>query len=110
MKKAKRKQLDEKIKKKLEDDFKKNDSHNLFKTVRQLEGKPRKSLTVVKNQKKDKTTKAEEVLKIWKDHYRQHLNTEFPHYENILQSIPNTTPGTETSTEELTITKKSEKP
>ena len=66
VKEANRKQLDGKIKK-LEDDFKKNDSHNLFKTVRELEGKPRKSLVVVKNQKKGKTTKIEEVLKIWKD-------------------------------------------
>ena len=48
-----KKQLEEKIKK-LEDDFKKKDSHNLFKSVRELEGKPKKSLmVVVKNQKKD---------------------------------------------------------
>ena len=60
---------------------------------------------VVKNQKKDKTIKTEEVLKIWKDHFRQHLNIEFPHDENILQSIPSTTPGIEPSLEELTITK-----
>ena len=74
VKKAKRKQLDEKIKK-LEDDFKNNDSHSLFKTIRELEGKLRKSLIVIKNQKKDRATKTEEVLKIWKDHFRQHLNT-----------------------------------
>ena len=104
VKKAKRKQLDEKIIK-LEDDFKKNYLHNLFKTVRELEGKPRENLMFVKNQKKDKTTKTEEVLKIWKDNFRQHLNTEFSHDENILQSIPNTTPGTEPSPEELTTTK-----
>ena len=65
VKKAKRKQVDEKIKK-LEDDFKKNDSHSLFKSVSELEGKPKKSLMVAKNQKKYKSTKAEEVLKIWK--------------------------------------------
>ena len=60
---------------------------------------------VVKNQKKGKTAKTEEVLKIWKNHFRQPLNTEFPHDENILQSIPNTTLDTEPSPEELTITK-----
>ena len=43
VKEAKRIQLDEKIRK-LEDDFRKNDSHNLFKSVRELEGKPRKSI------------------------------------------------------------------
>ena len=42
IKEAKRIQLDEKIRK-LEDDFRKNDSHNLFKSVRELEGKSRKS-------------------------------------------------------------------
>lgn len=52
-KNKKKKQLEEKIKK-LGDDFKKKDSHNLFKSVRELEGKPKKSLmVVVKNQKKD---------------------------------------------------------
>ena len=104
VKKAKKKQLDEKIKK-LEDDFKKTDSHNFFKTVREVEGKPKKNLMITKNQKKDKTIKTEEVLKIWKDHFRQHLNIEFPHDENILQSIPSTTRGIESSLEELTITK-----
>ena len=100
VKKAKRKQLDEKIMK-LEDDLN-NNSHNLFKTVRELEGKPKKSL---KNQKKDKTTKTGEVLKIWKDHFKQHLNTEFPHDENVIQSIPHPIPGTQQSIEELNITK-----
>ena len=100
-KKAKRKQLDEKIIK-LEHDFRNNNSHNLFKTVRELEGKPKKSL---KNQKKDKTTKTGEVLKIWKDHFKQHLNTEFPHDENVIQSIPHPIPGTQQSIEALNITK-----
>lgn len=36
VKKAKRKQLHDKIKK-LEDDFKKNEFHNLFTSVRELE-------------------------------------------------------------------------
>ena len=55
VKKAKRIRLDEKIRK-LEDDFRKNSSHNLFKSVRKLEGKPRKSLMVIKNQNADKRT------------------------------------------------------
>ena len=42
---------------------------------------------VVKNQKKDKSTKTEEVLKIWKEHFEQHLNTEFPLAEHILQAL-----------------------
>ena len=47
---------------------------------------------IVKNQRKDKSTKATEVLKTWKEHFKQHLNTEFTHDENILHSIPYTTP------------------
>ena len=61
VKKAKRKKLDEKVMK-LEDDFKSNDSHNLFKSVQELEAKPKKSLMVAKNQKKNKSRKTEEVL------------------------------------------------
>ena len=67
MKKAKRKQIDEKIKK-LKDDFNRNDSYNLFKSVRKLEGRPKKNLMLVKNQKKDKSTKTE-ALKIWEKHF-----------------------------------------
>ena len=67
MKKAKRKQLDEKIKK-LKDDFNRNDSYNLFKSVRKLEGRPKKNLMLVKNQKKDKSTKTE-ALKIWEKRF-----------------------------------------
>ena len=103
-KKAKRIQLDEKIRK-LEDDFRKNDSHNLFKSVRELEGKPRKNLMVIKNQNADKRIQTDEVPKIWKEHFEQHLNTEFPYDKSILQSIPETMTGTEQSTEELIISK-----
>ena len=55
VKRAKRIQLDEKIRK-LEDDFRKNGSYNLFKSVRKVEGKPRKSLMVFMNQNADKRT------------------------------------------------------
>ena len=104
IKKAKRIQLDEKIRKH-KDDFRKNDSYNLFKSVRELKGTPRKSLMVINNQNADKRTRTDEVLKIFKEHFEQHLNTEFPHDESILQSILETIPGTEQSTEELIISK-----
>ena len=61
---------------------------------------------VVKNQKKDMSTKTEEVLKISEVYFKEHiLNTEFPHDKNILQSIPNMTPGRQPSAAELIITK-----
>ena len=62
---------------------------------------------VIKNQNADKRTQTDEVLKIWKEYFEQHLNTEFPHDESIPQFIPETMPGTEQSTEEL-ITSKEE--
>ena len=37
------------------------------------------------NQNADKRTQTDEVLKIWKEHFEQHVNSEFPHYESILQ-------------------------
>ena len=77
------------------------------KSVRELEGKPRKSLMVIKNQNADKRTQTSKVLKIWKEHFEHHINTEFPHDESILQSIPETMRSTEQSIEEL-ITSKEE--
>ena len=58
VKKVKRKKLDEKIKT-LKDHLKKNNSHNLFRSLREQHRKPKKSLTVVKNQQKDNGTKTE---------------------------------------------------
>ena len=70
-------------------------------SVRELVCKPRKSLMVIKKQNVDKRTQTDKALKIWKEHFENHLNTEFPHDKSILQSIPETMPGTEQSTEEL---------
>ena len=78
VKKTKQNQLENKIKQ-LESDFRANNSHNLFKTVRDLSGKPRKTLNVVKDKKGVKHTLAHEVLKCWENHFKEHLNTEFPH-------------------------------
>ncbi len=49
---------------KLEDDFRMNDSHNLFKTVRELEGQPKKSLNIVKDTNGAKQTDPDTVLKL----------------------------------------------
>ena len=56
VKQTKRRRLERKILK-LENDFRKNDSHELFKAVRELEGKPRKSLMAVKNKDGEKKHK-----------------------------------------------------
>ena len=47
---------------KLEEDFRKNDSHNLFKTVRELEELPKKSLNIVKDANGVKQTDPESVM------------------------------------------------
>ena len=103
MKQTKRRRLERKILK-LENDFRKNDSHELFKAVRELEGKPRKSLMAVKNKDGEKTTRTEEVLKIWKNHFYEHLNTEFPRDESAIQNLPKIVTNLESS-DDLTITR-----
>ena len=60
---------------------------------------------IIKKQNAEKRTPVDEVLKICKEHFEQHLNTEFAYNESILQSIPETIPGIEHSTEELIISK-----
>ena len=51
---------------KLEDDFRKNYSHNLFKSVGELEGNPRKSLMVIKTKMQLKGLKQMKFLKFGK--------------------------------------------
>ena len=86
VKKQKKEQLEKKIKQ-LEEDFRMNDSHNLFKTVRELEGKPKKSLAVVKDSNGKKHTLLSEVLTLWKDHFEKHLNTSFTHEISALEDL-----------------------
>lgn len=49
--------------KQLEDDYVKKNSFNLFKTVRQLEGKAKKSLNIVLNKDGNKQASINKVLK-----------------------------------------------
>ena len=65
----------------LEEDFKTNNSiiFNLFKTERELEGRQRKSLTMVKDRQGKKHSKLHEVMVCWEEHFKMHLNTGIPH-------------------------------
>ena len=87
VRKHKRKMLEQKVKQ-LEDDFHHNRSHNLFKTVREMEGKPQKTLNIVKDEKGETHTNTAEVLNCWEDHFSQHLNTEFHHDPTAINVIP----------------------
>ena len=78
----------------------------MLKSVRELKGKPRKSYMAMKKQNTDKRNQTDEVLKIWKEHVEQHLKTEFPHNESILQFFPEIMPGTGQSIEKLICQKK----
>ena len=60
----------------------------------------------MKKQNTDKRNQTDEVLKIWKEHVEQHLKTEFPHNESILQFFPEIMPGTGQSIEKLICQKK----
>ena len=71
----------------IENDFKENKTHELFKNVKELEGKPRKPLMAVKDATGNKTTNTSEILSIWQRHYERHLNKAFPREEEVLDSI-----------------------
>ena len=77
--KQKRENLQNKIMT-LEEDFAKNNTHNLFRSVRELEGKKQKSQGVIRMKK-------QEVLTIWQTHFEKHLNTQFPHDEDALSEL-----------------------
>ena len=75
----------------LEEDFKTNNSiiFNLFKTERELEGRQRKSLTMVKDRQGKKHSKLHEVMVCWEEHFKMHLNTGIPHDPDAILQIPN---------------------
>ena len=83
---CKLKEIEKKVEQ-MEEDFKKNNSHNLFKMVKELEGKPKKCFSVVKDKAGNKLTDKGKVLKCWEEHFNKHLNTEFSHEPKALDSI-----------------------
>ena len=84
--KQKRENLQNKIMT-LEEDFAKNNTHNLFRSVRELEGKKQKSYMVLKDSQGVIRMKKQEVLTIWQTHFEKHLNTQFPHDEDALSEF-----------------------
>ena len=87
----------------LEDDFQKKNSHSLFKTVRELEGKPKKNIPVLKDANGKKSTNPSEIMEIWKNHFHIHLNTEFHRNDEALDMIDNN--PTDNEDGEFTISK-----
>ena len=71
----------------LEEDFKHNNSYNLFKSVKELEGIPKKSIPTIIDKHGKKQTDINLVLRIWKEHFQVHLNKEFTHQENTLDEF-----------------------
>ena len=59
----------------MEDNFKKNNIHTLFKQVRELEGKIYRFILAMKESQCNLKTKNLDVLYIWKAHFEKHLNT-----------------------------------
>ena len=103
VKKCKSQLLEKKVEQ-LEDDFKKNNSYNLFKSVREIEGKKKKTLNVVKDKNGKKITNTEKVLKCWEEHFNTHLNTTFPYDPGATDNISdpeNITEGNPISLEEI---------
>ena len=87
VKREKRNALENEIKE-IEDDFRNNRSHNLFKKVKSLGKKPKKKHMVLKDSNNVRTTQTNEVLKLWENHFKAHLNTRHPYQENAMESIP----------------------
>ena len=58
----------EKIVNYLEEDFAANNTKNLFKTVRELEDRPRKPITMVKDKHGNKHSQLNEVMDCWEEH------------------------------------------
>ena len=63
----------------MEGNFKKNNTHKLFKQVRELEAKRYRSICAMKDSQGNLKTKTQDVLHIWKTHFEKHLNTQFKH-------------------------------
>jgi len=74
----------------MEENFKKNNTHNLFQQVRQLEGKRYKSVFAMENSQGVLQMKKQDVLDIWKTHFEKHLNTQFLHDEDALLEFEQT--------------------
>ena len=71
----------------MEENFKKNNTHKLFKQVRELEGKRYRSIHTMRDSQVNLKTKKKDVLHIWKTHFKQYFNTQFKHNENSLQEF-----------------------
>ena len=87
IKQQKRANLEQKIQS-MENDLKNNNSHNLFKTVRQLEGKRKKAISAIKDKEGTIHTNADKILECWSQHFCNHLNTRFPHDQEAENSVP----------------------
>ena len=75
----------------LEEDYQRNNSHNLFQTVRDLENKPRKPLNIIQDKNGVKKFDINDILKSWETLFKTHLNKRFPHDEAAISSIPEST-------------------
>ena len=71
----------------MEQDFHQNNSYNLFKSVKELEGIPQKTIHTVTDKQGKKLTNINSILKRWQEHFEEHLNKEFPHHEAAIDGI-----------------------
>ena len=78
VRRAKRQELEDIIEQ-MEEDLRGNNSHNLFRRVRELEAGPRKHVNAVKDKNGNILCKNKEVMERWREHFNEHLNREFPH-------------------------------
>lgn len=72
----------------MEEDHAKNDSHQLFKRVKKLAGEKENIPAAAKDKNGTLKTAPGEVMECWQKYFDNHLNTEFPRDEEVLNSIP----------------------
>ena len=82
----KKKKIEHKIQL-MELDFHQNNSYNLFKTVKELEGTLKKTVHAVIDKQGKKLTDINSVLKCRKEHFQEHLSKGFPHHESAKDGI-----------------------
>ena len=58
----------------MKNDFQNNNSYNIFKSVKELEGKPKKPIIIINDKQGNKQTNINKVLKCWEEHFKKHFD------------------------------------
>ena len=71
----------------MEENFKKYNTHKLFKQLRELDGKRYTPVFSMKHSQGQLIMKKTDILNICKSYFKKHINTQFPHDEDALREF-----------------------